>query len=263
MAGNVPERSRHQLFRSFRQVLEQAVTWELLVRNPSDRIRNRRVKLDEDRERRIFDSWEDVAALSAELIPAYRALPVFLVGTGMRPEEALALEWRDIDKAAAVASVERVHSRGRTKVVPKSPTANAAGCPYGRRCLGARRASPAHRHEARLPRAPRGRLPQARDVQPALLDARAPRRRHRASRRLRLPAYVRELGHCRRGPALLPLADHGHVDHADRRDIRAPRPRFRGVLARPARCDALLDDESAKGRSNGARYPAVAVPRSD
>jgi integrase len=38
----------------------------------------------------------------------------------MRPEEALALEWRDIDLKAAVASVERVRSQGRTKPCKKS-----------------------------------------------------------------------------------------------------------------------------------------------
>ena len=118
--ATLPARSRHQLFRSFRQVLEQAVTWNLIERNPSDRIRNHRVKLDEDREIRPFASWEEVESIGAELIPAYRALPVFLVGTGMRPEEALALEWRDVDKAAAVAAIERVHSQGRTKQPKKS-----------------------------------------------------------------------------------------------------------------------------------------------
>jgi integrase len=118
--ATLPARSRHQLFRSFRQVLEQAVTWELLTRNPSDRIRNRRVKLDEDREKQPFTSWAEVEAIAAELSPMYRALPVFLVGTGMRPEEALALEWRDVDKVNAVASVERVHSQGRTKPCKKS-----------------------------------------------------------------------------------------------------------------------------------------------
>lgn len=118
--STLPARSRHQLFRSFRQVLEQAVTWQLIERNPTDRIRNRRVKLDEDREIRPFASWEEVEAIAAELVPAYRALPVFLVGTGMRPEEALALEWGDIDKKAAVASVERVHTQGRTKPCKKS-----------------------------------------------------------------------------------------------------------------------------------------------
>jgi integrase len=118
--ATLPARSRHQLFRSFRQVLEQAVTWQLIDRNPSDRIRNRKVKLDESREIRPFASWEEVETIAAELLPVYRALPLFLVGTGMRPEEALALEWRDIDKTNAVASIERVHSQGRTKPCMKS-----------------------------------------------------------------------------------------------------------------------------------------------
>lgn len=118
--STLPALSRHQLFRSFRQVLEQAVTWQMLDRNPTDRIRNRRARLDEDREIRPFETWEEVDAISAELIPIYRALPIFLVGTGMRPEEALALEWKDIDKANAVASIERVHSQGRTKPCMKS-----------------------------------------------------------------------------------------------------------------------------------------------
>jgi integrase len=118
--STLPALSRHQLFRSFRQVLEQAVTWQMLDRNPTDRIRNRRVKSDESREIRPFESWEEVEAIAYELDPAYRALPLFLVGTGMRPEEALALEWKDIDTKNAVASVERVHSQGRTKACKKS-----------------------------------------------------------------------------------------------------------------------------------------------
>ena len=118
--ATLPARSRHQLFSSFRQVLEQAVTWQLLDRNPTDRIRNRRVKLDESREIVPFAAWDEVEAIAAELVPAFRALPVFLVGTGMRPEEALALEWKDIDKQNAVASIERVHSQGRTKPRKKS-----------------------------------------------------------------------------------------------------------------------------------------------
>jgi integrase len=116
--ATLPARSRHQLFSSFRQVLGQAVTWQMIERNPTDRIRNRRVKLDEDREIRPFGSWEEVEAIAAELEPRYQALPIFLVGTGMRPEEALALEWKDI--SGGVASIERVHSQGRTKPCKKS-----------------------------------------------------------------------------------------------------------------------------------------------
>ncbi len=118
--ATLPARSRHKLFAAFRQVLGQAVTWQLLERNPTDRIRNRAVKLDEDREIRPFADWAEVEAIADELQPTYRAIPLFLVGTGMRPEEALALEWKDVDKTNAVASVERVHTQGRTKPCKKS-----------------------------------------------------------------------------------------------------------------------------------------------
>jgi integrase len=102
-----------------RQVLEQAVTLGLLETNPCARIRNRRVKLDEDREIRPFASWDDLEAIGDEL-DQRMPLPIFLAGTGMRPEEAFALEWRDVDKANGAASVERVHSQGRTKACMKS-----------------------------------------------------------------------------------------------------------------------------------------------
>ena len=118
--ATLPARTRHKLFFAFRQVLEQGVTWQLLDRNPTDQIKNRQVKLDEDREIHPFASWDEVEAIAAELLAQYRAIPLFLVGTGMRPEEALALEWRDIDKQNAVASVERVHTQGRTKPCMKS-----------------------------------------------------------------------------------------------------------------------------------------------
>jgi integrase len=118
--ATLPARTRHQPFGAFKQVLEQAVTLGLLESNPCARIRNRRVKLDEDREIRPFAAWADLEAIADELDPAYAALPIFLVGTGMRPEEALALEWKDVDKANGVASVERVHSQGRTKPCMKS-----------------------------------------------------------------------------------------------------------------------------------------------
>lgn len=106
------------IFAAFRAVLEQAVTWQQLSSNPTDRIKNRQVKLDENREMQPFADWDEVEAIGAELAAPYRAIPVFLVGTGMRPEEALALEWRDIDNG--VASIERVYSQGRLKPCKKS-----------------------------------------------------------------------------------------------------------------------------------------------
>lgn len=68
--ATLPARSRHQPFGAFRQVLEEAVTLGLLEANPCARIRNRRTKLDEDREIRPFESWDELEAIGEEHIPA-------------------------------------------------------------------------------------------------------------------------------------------------------------------------------------------------
>src|SRR5439155_14240944 len=69
--ATLPARTRHQPFGSFKQVLEQAVTLGLLETNPCGRIKNKRARLDEDREIRPFVSWDDVQAVGEELHPAY------------------------------------------------------------------------------------------------------------------------------------------------------------------------------------------------
>jgi len=101
-------------------VLEYAVGMGLLEQNPTARIRNRQASLDEHREQRPFDLWEQVEAVAAELDPRFAALPVVLVGTGLRPEELFGLERRDVDLREGVLSVERVFSQGRAKACKKS-----------------------------------------------------------------------------------------------------------------------------------------------
>src|SRR5215218_9867403 len=118
--ATLPARSRHQPFGAFRQVLEEAVTLGLLATNPCARIRNRRTKLDEDREIRPFESWDELEAIADELHPRYRAVPIVLVGTGLRPEELWGLERRDFDRAKGVLNVERVFTQGRLKRCKKS-----------------------------------------------------------------------------------------------------------------------------------------------
>lgn len=118
--ATLPARSRHQPFGAFRQVLEHAVTLGLIGTNPTARIRNRRVKLDEDREIRPFASWDEIDAIAEELAPAYRAIPAVLVGTGLRPEELFGLDRRDVDRDNAVLRIERVWSQGRLKPCKKS-----------------------------------------------------------------------------------------------------------------------------------------------
>jgi len=118
--ATLPPRTRHQPFGTFKQVLEQAVTLGLLDANPCGRIKNRRTRLDEDREIRPFDDWAQVEAIAAELTARYRAIPIVLAGTGLRPEELYGLERRDIDRENAVLSVERVFTQGRLKPCMKS-----------------------------------------------------------------------------------------------------------------------------------------------
>jgi integrase len=118
--AQLPGRSRHHLFRSFRQVLAQAVTWRLIERNPSDGIKNRRAVLDEAREIRPFESWDELDAIGEELHPRYRTVPIVLVGTGLRPEELWGLERRDYDRVAGVLDVRQVYTQGRMKPCKKS-----------------------------------------------------------------------------------------------------------------------------------------------
>ncbi len=118
--ATLPARSRHQPFGAFKAVLEQAVTLGLLQVNPAARIKNRVARLDEDREIRPFESWDEVDAIGDELKPIDRQIPVVLVGTGLRPEELYGLEWRDVDLKAGVLSVERVYTQQRLKPCMKS-----------------------------------------------------------------------------------------------------------------------------------------------
>lgn len=118
--AQLPARTRHHYHRAFRQVLAQAVTWRLLERNPTDGIKNRRAVLDEDREIRPFESWDEIEAIADELHPRYQAVPAVLVGTGLRPEELWGLERRDYDRVNGVLNVERVFTQGRLKPCKKS-----------------------------------------------------------------------------------------------------------------------------------------------
>ena len=75
---------RHDVFRALRQVLEQARRWGWLKANPAAVVKNPKPKRGEIR---IFPAWADVDAIVDELPTVYKPLPVFIVGTGVRPEE--------------------------------------------------------------------------------------------------------------------------------------------------------------------------------
>jgi integrase len=107
--------SRHDVFRAFRQLLAWAIDRKLAASNPSAGIRNAKRKRHERREVHPFESWADVEAIADELDKRYAAIPVFAVGTGLRPEEWIALERADIDRDARLVHVRRRFSQGDLK----------------------------------------------------------------------------------------------------------------------------------------------------
>jgi integrase len=109
--------SRHDVFRALRQVLEQAERWQWIDRNPARYVKNPKPKRPEIQP---FESWDEIDTIAAELDPRLAAIPVFAAGTGLRPEEWIALERRDVDRQAGVVTIERVYSQGRLKQCGKT-----------------------------------------------------------------------------------------------------------------------------------------------
>jgi integrase len=92
------------------------VRTKLLEENPAAAVLNPEPKR---REIPTFESLEDLEAIGSELSPAHAPIPVFVGLTGLRCSEWLALERRDIDRAAGVVRVRRVFTDGKLKVSGK------------------------------------------------------------------------------------------------------------------------------------------------
>jgi integrase len=93
-------------------VLTRAVEWDWIVDNPAKRVPNpqRRAK-----EKRPFESWQEIEAVAAQLKPVHGPMVVFAAATGLRPSELFGLEWRDVDRQAGVVYVRRAFANGRLK----------------------------------------------------------------------------------------------------------------------------------------------------
>ena len=105
-AKRLPEGHRHDAMVAFRQVLNAAVRWKLIDENPAKLVPN---PLPRRAEIRPLESWEEIEAVAEELGP-WGPLVVFAAGTGLRPEEWLALSRRDVDRDAI--TVRRTFSGG-------------------------------------------------------------------------------------------------------------------------------------------------------
>jgi integrase len=114
---------RFDATQALRQVLARAVVWGMIDENPAklgvDNPSPRR------REQRPFESWAELDAVAASLLPRYRPMVIFAAATGLRPAEWLALEWRDLDLEARVVYVHRSFTKGRLKC-PKTEASRRA-----------------------------------------------------------------------------------------------------------------------------------------
>jgi integrase len=67
------------------------------------------------REKRPFESWEQIEAVAAKLGPLHGPMIIFGAATGLRPSELFVLEQPDIDRRRGVVSVRRAYANGRLK----------------------------------------------------------------------------------------------------------------------------------------------------
>ena len=109
----IPEGHRFEATQALRQVLNRAVTWGLIDDNPAKRgVPNPQRR---SKEKRPFESWQQIEAISNRLGPVYGPMVVFAAATGLRPSELFALERRDVDLALGVVYVRRAYASGRLK----------------------------------------------------------------------------------------------------------------------------------------------------
>lgn len=185
--AKLPERSRYGIVQAIRQTLGAGVRWGYTACNPA--LLARRNGQTPPRTERLY-SRAELDAIAAELDPAYRPLPVFAAATGLRPEEWLALEQRDVDRRDRALNVRRTVSDGGLVDLGKT-SGSRRQVPLSRRALAAldalrrgstpRSSSPLH-----------GRGPTARQLAPPRVGARRRGvRRAATGADLRPPLHVR------------------------------------------------------------------------
>ena len=108
----LPEGSAWHAHKALRQVLAYAVRGKLVSENIAKLVPNPEPKRTEVP---TFGAWDELMKVTLELDPSRSSLPIVVAGTGLRPEEWLALERRDVDLKGGVLHVRRVYTDGKVK----------------------------------------------------------------------------------------------------------------------------------------------------
>ena len=135
---HLPSRARHGIVQALRQCLGAAVRWGHMSANPA-KLAGPNPKTP----RRTIRPYtrDEIAAIAAELPPAYRSLPQFGSATGLRPEEWLVLQRQDVDRRNGVLNVRRTLSDGEVVELAKTSRSRRQ-VPLSRRALAALDAIP-------------------------------------------------------------------------------------------------------------------------
>jgi integrase len=128
----LPERSRYGIMQALRQALEAGVRWDDMNQNPA-KLAGRNPP--PPRGVQTLTA-EEIDRVATELGPVYDPMIRFAAATGMRPEECIALERQDVDRAGRVARVARTHVEGRTKT-HGTTAASVREVPFCARALAA------------------------------------------------------------------------------------------------------------------------------
>jgi integrase len=130
--------SRYRLTLAFRQALNAAMRWRYVAVNPvAEAGPNRQPQ----REEFVPFSREQIDAIAEELGPVYGPLATFGAETGLRTNELIGLERRDIDLAGKAVTVQRRVSDGLLTPYPKTERSRRR-VPLTERALAAYKALP-------------------------------------------------------------------------------------------------------------------------
>jgi integrase len=156
--ATLPPRPGHGIAQALRQVIDAAVRWGYLDRNPA-KLAGPNPK-PPPRTVRAYTRAE-VDALAAELSPRYRPLPAFAAATGLRPEEWQAAERGDATAPASSTCAAPFRPARSSSSRRRTPAAGKCRSPraHSRRSTSCRHGST----PAAVPR-PRGRSDEPRQL---------------------------------------------------------------------------------------------------